>query len=34
MLYGQMTPPEVEPINITRDGEGFLKSLQFSTPQG
>jgi hypothetical protein len=31
MQYGQMTPPNVEPIDITREGEGFLKSLQFAT---
>lgn len=30
MLYGQMTPPGVEPVDIKREGEEFLKSLQFS----
>jgi hypothetical protein len=35
MQYGQMTPPEVEAIDITREGEGFLKTLQFTSgPQG
>jgi hypothetical protein len=35
LQYGQMTPPDVEPIDITREGEVFLKSLRFSSgPQG
>ncbi len=35
MQYGQMTPPDVEPVNITQEGEDFLKSLQFNSgPQG
>jgi hypothetical protein len=35
MQYGQMVPPNVEPIDITREGEEFLKSLQFTLgPQG
>ncbi|MDN5001255.1 hypothetical protein ACFQZO_10200 [Bradyrhizobium sp. GCM10027634] len=31
MQYGQMTPPDVESIDITQEGEGFLKSLQFTS---
>lgn len=31
MQYGQMTPPDVKPIDITREGEEFLKSLQFNS---
>jgi hypothetical protein len=35
LQYGQMTPPDVEPIDIAREGEAFLWSLQFdSGPQG
>ncbi len=36
LQYGQMVPPDVEPIDITREGEGFFKSLQFTSsgPQG
>lgn len=35
MQYGQMVPSDVEPIDITREGEEFLKSLRFtSSPQG
>lgn len=35
MQYGQMIPPNVEPIDISREGEEFLKSLRFeSGPQG
>lgn len=31
MQYGQMTSPNTEPVDITREGEAFLKSLQFTT---
>ncbi len=35
LQYGQMVPPGVELIDITREGEGFFKSLQFTSgPQG
>ncbi len=34
LIYGQMVPPDVQPIDIAREGEGFFKSLQFtSDPQ-
>lgn len=35
LQYGQMTPPNVEPVDIAHEGEGFLKSLRFDPrPQG
>ncbi len=35
LAYGQMTPPDMQPIDIAREGEGFFKSLQFTSgPQG
>ncbi len=35
MQYGQMVPPNVEPIDITQEGEEFLKSIEFTSgPQG
>jgi hypothetical protein len=30
MIYSQRTPPELEPVDITREGEDFLMSLRFS----
>jgi hypothetical protein len=31
MQYGQMVPPNVEPIDISREGEEFLKNLRFTS---
>lgn len=30
MTYSQRTPPDVKPVDITREGEKFLNSLRFS----
>ncbi len=36
LIYGQMVPPGVQPIDIAREGEDFFKSLQFTSgsPEG